>query len=117
MDKKTSRLRRARKVRAKIRSLGVPRLSVHRTGRHLYAQVIDPKTGQVFAAASTLEASLRDGLKSFSNVEAAKKVGAAIAEKAKAAGLEQVAFDRGGFKYHGRVKALADAAREGGLKF
>ncbi|MEM9532071.1 MAG: 50S ribosomal protein L18 [Pseudomonadota bacterium] len=117
MNKKQSRLRRARRARAKIRELGVPRLSVHRTGQHVYAQVIDPKSGNVIAAASTLQASVRDGLSSCKNVDAAKKVGAAIAEKAKAAGLESVAFDRAGFKYHGRVKALADAAREAGLKF
>ena len=116
MDKKIARLRRARKTRAKIRQLGVPRLSVFRSGRHLYAQVIDPKTGQVFAAASTAQASVREGLSNGKNVEAAKRVGSAIAEKAKAAGLEQVAFDRSGYKYHGRIKALADAAREGGLK-
>jgi large subunit ribosomal protein L18 len=117
MEKKLARLRRARKTRAKIRELNVPRFSVFRSGRHLYAQVIDPKTGNVFAAASTVQASVRDGLSGCKNIEAAKKVGAAIAEKAKAAGLESVAFDRSGFKYHGRLKALADAAREGGLKF
>ena len=117
MDKKLSRLRRAKKTRAKIRELGVPRLSVYRSGRHLYAQVIDPKSGNVLVASSTLQATVRDGMKSFKNVAAAEKVGAAIAEKAKAAGIEQVAFDRSGFKYHGRIKAMADAAREAGLKF
>lgn len=117
MEKNESRLRRAKKSRAKIRTLGMPRLTVHRSGRHLYAQVIEPSSGNVLAAASTLQATVRDGLKSYSNIEAAKKVGAAIGEKAKAAGCEQVAFDRSGFRYHGRVKALADAAREAGLKF
>lgn len=117
MDKKLARLRRSRKTRAKIRELNVPRFSVFRSGRHLYAQVIDPKTGKVFAAASTVQASVRDGLKGSKNIDAAKKVGSVIAEKAKAAGLESVAFDRSGYKYHGRIKALADAAREGGLKF
>ncbi len=81
------------------------------------AQVIDPRTGQVLAAASTMQASVREGLKGCKNVEAATRIGTIIAEKAKAAGLESVAFDRSGFKYHGRVKALADAAREAGLKF
>ncbi|MDJ0656178.1 MAG: 50S ribosomal protein L18 [Xanthomonadales bacterium] len=117
MDKKTSRMRRARKTRAKIRQLGVPRLSVHRSGRHLYAQVIDPVDGKVLAAASTLQASVRSGLTGLKNIEAAQKVGTVIAEKAKEAGLESVAFDRSGYKYHGRIKALADAAREAGLKF
>ena len=117
MEKRISRLRRAKRSRAKIRELGKPRLTVHRSGRHLYAQVIDPVTGQVLAAASTLQASIRGGLQTCKNIEAARKVGAAIGEKAKAAGLEEVAFDRSGFLYHGRVKALADAAREAGLKF
>ncbi len=117
MDKKFSRLRRARKTRAKIRELGVPRLSIHRTGQHLYAQVIEPKSGKVVAAASTLQASVKSDLKSFKNKDAATKVGTVIAERAKEAGIETVAFDRSGFKYHGRVKALADAAREAGLKF
>lgn len=117
MDKKNARLRRARRVRAKIAELGVPRLSVFRSGRHLYAQVIEPKTGKVLAAASTLQATVREGLANGKNKEAAAKVGQAIGEKAKAAGLEKVAFDRSGFLYHGRIKALADAAREAGLKF
>ena len=117
MDKKHARLRRARKTRARISRLGVPRLTVYRSGRHLYAQVIDPSNGTVYAAASTLQASVKDGLKGFKNLKAAHRVGLAIAERAKQAGLEKVAFDRSGFKYHGRIKALADAAREGGLKF
>ena len=117
MDKKTSRIRRSRKTRAKIRELGVDRLSIYRTPRHTYAQVISGETGQVVATASTLNKDIQKDLKYTGNVEAAIVVGKAIAEKAKAAGIESVAFDRSGFKYHGRVKALADAAREAGLKF
>lgn len=117
MDKKTSRLRRAKRTRAKIRELRVPRLSVHRTPKHIYAQVIDSETNKVVAAASTVGKDLRSGIKYSGNVDAAVAVGKSIAEKAKAAGVEQVAFDRSGFKYHGRVKALADSARENGLKF
>ncbi len=116
-DKKQSRLRRARKTRAKIRILGVSRLSVFRTPRHIYAQVIDADSGKVLASASTVEAEVRKGLKNGGNASAAALVGRRIAEKAKAAGVTQVAFDRSGFKYHGRVKALADAAREHGLTF
>ena len=116
MDKKQSRLRRARRGRAKIRELGVPRLSVHRTSQHIYAQVIAADGGTVLAAASTAQADVRQGLKNTSNIAAAQAVGKAIAEKAKSAGIEQVAFDRSGFRYHGRVKALADAAREQGLR-
>lgn len=114
-DKKSARLRRAKKTRAHIRHLGVNRLTVTRTPRHIYAQVISPTGGIVVAQASTLDASLRSG--ATGNVEAAKAVGALIAERAKAAGITKVAFDRSGFKYHGRVKALADAARENGLEF
>jgi large subunit ribosomal protein L18 len=117
LDKKQNRIRRARKVRAKISELEVHRLSVHRTPRHIYAQVIGPDGGTVLASASTLESEVRKGVKSGGNVEAASIVGARIAEKAKAAGIDTVAFDRSGFRYHGRVKALADAAREAGLKF
>ena len=116
MDKKQSRLRRARKTRAKIRELEVPRLSVHRTGQHIYAQVIGPDGGTVLVSASTIQADLRKSLKCTSNIEAAQAVGKAIADKAKSAGIEQVAFDRSGFRYHGRIKALADAAREQGLR-
>ncbi|MBT8091615.1 MAG: 50S ribosomal protein L18 [Gammaproteobacteria bacterium] len=115
MDKKQNRLRRARKARAKIRELEMNRLTIHRTPRHIYAQVIGGD--QVIASASTLEAEVRKGVKNGGNVEAAAIVGARIAEKAKAAGVDSVAFDRSGFRYHGRVKALADAAREAGLKF
>ena len=117
LDKKQSRLRRARRGRAKIQELEANRLTVHRTPRHIYAQVIAPHGGRVLVAASSVEAEVRKGIKNGGNVEAAAIVGARIAEKAKAAGIDSVAFDRSGFRYHGRVKALADAAREAGLKF
>lgn len=116
MDKKTARLRRATRARAKIRELGAHRLSVHRTPRHIYAQIIAPSGSEVVAAASTVEKDIRASVKNTGNAEGAAAVGKAIAEKAKAAGISKVAFDRSGFKYHGRVKALADAAREGGLE-
>jgi large subunit ribosomal protein L18 len=116
MDKKQNRLRRARRTRAKIRELGVPRLSVHRTSQHIYAQVIAADGGTVIVSASTMQPDVRKTLKGTGNVAAAEAVGKAIAEKAKSAGIEQVAFDRSGFRYHGRVKALADAAREQGLR-
>ena len=115
MDKKQSRMRRARRTRAKIRELGVPRLSVHRTAQHIYAQVIAADGGTVLASASSNQADVRKGLKSTGNIEAAQAVGKAIADKAKSAGIDKVAFDRSGFRYHGRIKALADAAREQGL--
>lgn len=114
-EKKVARLRRAKRSRMKMRELRVARLTVHRTPRHIYAQVIDAEGGKVLAAASTVEKDLRSD--ATGNVEAAKKVGALVAERAKAAGVAKVAFDRSGFKYHGRVKALADAARESGLEF
>ena len=114
-DKKLSRLRRARRARAKIRELCVTRLSVHRTPRHIYAQLIAEDGSRVLACASTLDKDLRGG--KTGNADAAKAVGSLIAERAKAAGITRVAFDRSGFKYHGRIKALADAAREGGLEF
>ena len=117
LDKKQNRLRRARRGRSKIRELEATRLSIHRTPRHIYAQVIAAANNQVLASASTLEAEVRKGIKNGGNIEAAAIVGARIAEKAKAAGIDTVAFDRSGFRYHGRVKALADAAREAGLKF
>jgi len=113
--KNDSRLRRARRGRAHIKGLGVNRLSVHRTPRHIYAQVIAPAGDKVLASASTLDSSLRGG--NTSNAEAAAAVGRLVAERAKAAGVDTVAFDRGGFKYHGRIKALAEAARESGLEF
>ena len=111
--------RREGRVRSRLkRHAGTRvRLSVHRSGRHIYAQIIDDTEGVTLAAASTLDKSLREGLKSGADREAAGKVGALIAERAKAAGISEVVFDRGGYKYHGRVKALADAAREGGLSF
>jgi large subunit ribosomal protein L18 len=114
-DKKDSRLRRARRSRMKMRELGAVRLTVHRTPRHIYAQVIAAEGDRVLATASTLEKDLRGG--ATGNVEAATRVGALIAERARTAGITRVAFDRSGFKYHGRVKALAEAAREGGLEF
>ncbi|MBT8140034.1 MAG: 50S ribosomal protein L18 [Gammaproteobacteria bacterium] len=114
-DKNKARLRRARRGRAKVRELGFHRLSVNRTPRHIYAQVINAEGDRVLAAASTLDKTLRSS--ATGNADAAKAVGALIAERAKAAGVTEVAFDRGGYKYHGRVKALADAAREGGLEF
>ena len=117
MDKKIARLRRAKSTRARIRELGVPRLSVLRTGQHLYAQLFSADGYKVLAAANTTQADVRDGLKNGRNSDAAAKVGKAIAEKARAAGIEKVAFDRSGYRFHGRIKALADAAREGGLQF
>ena len=117
MDKKASRLRRARKTRAKIRELGKPRLCIHRTPRHIYAQVIDSTGDKVLACASSLDKDLRKDMKATGNSDAAAVIGKAVAERAKAAGINAVAFDRSGFKYHGRVKALADAARESGLEF
>ncbi len=116
-DKKRSRLRRARKSRARIAGLEAVRLSVHRTPRHFYAQVIDASGSRVLAAASTLDSALRKDLQYTGNTEAARAVGKLLAEKARSAGVGVVAFDRSGFRYHGRVKAFADAAREGGLRF
>lgn len=113
--KNDSRLRRARRARARMRNLGVNRLSVHRTPRHIYAQIIAPAGDKVLASASTLDGSLRTG--ATSNIAAAAEVGKLVAQRAKDAGVEKVAFDRSGYKYHGRVKALADAARESGLEF
>ena len=115
-SKKDARLRRAKKLRAKISRQGVSRLSVHRTSQHIYAQVIDETGGKVLASTSTLDASIKKSIKNTSNCDAATAVGKRIAELAKGAGVEQVAFDRSGFRYHGRVKALAEAAREAGLK-
>jgi large subunit ribosomal protein L18 len=114
-EKKVSRQRRAKPTRMKIRELGALRLCINRTPRHMYAQITTSAGDRVLVAASTVEEGLR--AESTGNVEAAKKVGATIAERAKAAGITAVAFDRSGFRYHGRVKALADAAREAGLQF
>jgi len=117
LNKKQNRLRRARKTRAKISQLAVNRLRIHRTPRHIYAQIIAADGGTVVAAASTVEKDVRKGTRSTGNIAAAAIVGARIAEKAKAAGIDTVAFDRSGFRYHGRIMALAEAAREAGLKF
>lgn len=117
MDKTIRRLRRARKTRVKIAELGAIRLCVHRTNCHIYAQIIDASGARVLTSASTAEKELRAQLKHGGNVEAARLVGQRIAEKARQAGITRVAFDRSGFAYHGRVKALAEAAREHGLEF
>ena len=118
MDKKSARLRRAQRARAKIRELGVHRLTIHRTPRHIYAQVIAPSGAEVIASASTVDkAVMADVGGGGGNVSAAAVVGRYVAERAKEKGVERVAFDRSGFRYHGRVKALADAAREAGLEF
>jgi len=117
ITKKDRRLRRAVKTRAHIRTLGVARLSVHKTPRHIYAQLTDAQGAKVIASASTVQTAVKGELKGTGNVEAAKAVGRAIAERAKAAGVTKVAFDRAGFRFHGRIKALADAARESGLEF
>jgi large subunit ribosomal protein L18 len=116
MDKKTSRLRRARRARAKIKELVVHRLCVYRTPRHIYAQLIAPNGAEVVASASTLDKTLREVVPFGGNIAAAQVVGKAVAERARAKGVERAAFDRAGFKYHGRIKALAEAAREHGLQ-
>ncbi|MSP86512.1 MAG: 50S ribosomal protein L18 [Methylotenera sp.] len=117
MNNVNNRLRRARKTRAKIAELKVTRLSVHRTNTHIYAQIIDATGGKVIVSASTVEADVRKNLKNGGNIEAATVIGQLIAQKAVKAGITTVAFDRSGYKYHGRIKALADAARENGLSF
>ncbi len=117
MNKKTARLRRARKTRAKISELKVPRLCVHRTSQHIYAQLISANGSEVIVASSTLQADVKKEISSTGNKAAAAAVGKSIAEKAKAAGITAVAFDRSGFKYHGRIQQLADSARENGLEF
>lgn len=117
MNKKIARLRRARKTRARIADLRMVRLCVFRTNSHIYAQIISAEGDKVLASASTVEAEVRSSLKSGGNTEAAAVVGKRIAERAKTIGVEKVAFDRSGFQYHGRVKALAEAARENGLSF
>jgi len=116
-EKKTSRIRRGVRTRSRISRDRINRMSIFRTPRHIYAQIIDPTGGRVLASASSLEAEVRADLKHGGNIAAAAVVGKRIAEKAIAAGVDSVAFDRSGFRYHGRVKALAEAAREGGLKF
>ncbi|PKO48001.1 MAG: 50S ribosomal protein L18 [Betaproteobacteria bacterium HGW-Betaproteobacteria-22] len=117
MNNLNNRLRRARKTRAKIAELKVTRLSVHRTNTHIYAQIIAETGDKVIVSASTVEADVRKKIKNGGNIEAAAAIGKLIAEKAKKAGVTTVAFDRSGYKYHGRIKALADAARENGLSF
>ena len=117
MDKKQSRMKRALKLRSKIKKQSATRLSVHKTSQHIYAQVISEDGSTTLASASTTQAEIKASLKSTGNIKAAAEVGKFIAQKAIAAGVTEVAFDRSGFKYHGRVKALADAAREAGLKF
>lgn len=115
MSNRSARLRRARKTRLRILQTGTPRLCVFRTPKHIYAQIINAENNQVLASASTIDKAIRADVKNGGNVDAAKLVGKAIAERAKNAGFDKVAFDRSGFRYHGRVKALADAARENGL--
>lgn len=117
MDKKATRLKRATKLRCKIKQLNANRLSVHKSSQHIYAQVISGDGTKTLVSASTNQQEIKSGLKNTSNITAAMEVGKAIAQKAIAAGITEVAFDRSGFKYHGRIKALADAAREAGLKF
>ena len=117
MDKKQSRLRRARRGRARIRDLAATRLCIHKTPRHMYAQIISPEGNTVIASASTLDKDVRKDVKKTGGAAAATVVGKVVAERARAAGVSRVAFDRSGFKFHGRVKALADAARENGLEF
>lgn len=117
MDKKASRLKRALKLRCKIKKSAATRLTVHKTSQHIYAQIINVSGEKTLVSASTTQSDIRSTLKGTGNIDAAAAVGKAIAEKAMAAGVTEVAFDRSGFKYHGRVKALAEAARETGLKF
>jgi len=117
MDKNIARLRRAKTTRSHIRDLGVARLSVLRSGQHIYAQVFTADGSKVLASASTVQSDVREGLKNGKNSDAAARVGKLIAERAKAAGIDKVAFDRSGYRYHGHIKALAEAAREGGLQF
>jgi large subunit ribosomal protein L18 len=117
MSKKQARLRRSLRTRKQIAENGALRLTVHRTPRHIYAQIIAADGSRTLAQASTLDKGLRETLTGSGNIAAASQVGRLIAERAQAAGIGRVAFDRSGFRYHGRVRALADAAREGGLQF
>lgn len=117
IDLKAKRVRRSKKTRKLINMLGVIRLSVHRTNLHIYAQLIDGKNNKIIISASTLEPEIRKSLKTGSNISAATIIGKRIAEKGIQCGITNIAFDRAGYKYHGRVKALADSAREHGLKF
>ncbi|MGH8120716.1 MAG: 50S ribosomal protein L18 [Gammaproteobacteria bacterium] len=117
MQKKIARLRRARKTRARIRLTGINRLCVHRTPRHVYAQIISPCGSRILTSASTLDKEIRSQIKYSGNIEAATVVGQVLAERAKKVGITKLAFDRSGFKFHGRIKALAEAARAGGMEF
>ena len=117
MNKKLARIRRGKRTRMKMRDQGVDRLSIYRSSRHIYAQIIAGSDNKIIASASTVEKKLGQSLKYTGNIEAASAVGKLVAERAKESGISTVAFDRSGFKYHGRVQALADAAREAGLKF
>jgi len=117
MDKNISRLRRARKTRARIAGQGKLRLAVFRSGKHIYAQIIDDSQGRVLTQASSLEKEMRSALKNGCSAESAAVIGKRVAEKAKDLGITEVAFDRSGYRFHGRVKALAEAARESGLSF
>ncbi|MFQ5659553.1 MAG: 50S ribosomal protein L18 [Gammaproteobacteria bacterium] len=117
MNKKESRIRRSRRTRSRIKLLGVSRLCVHKTPRHIYAQIIAPSGSEVIACASTLDKEVRKKIKYSGNIEAAAVVGKILAKRAKKAGISNVAFDRSGYKYHGRIKALADAGRKNGMEF
>ena len=117
MSKKIDRLRRAKKTRARIKKLGADRLCVHKTPRHVYAQVISPNGSKVIVSASSLDKEIKDKIKYSGNIEAATAVGGLLAKRAKKAGIKKVAFDRSGFKFHGRIQALANAARENGMEF
>ena len=117
MSKKINRLRRAKKTRARIKKLGADRLCVHKTSRHVYAQVISPNGSKVIVSASSLDKEIKGKIKYSGNIEAATVVGGVLAKRAKKAGVKKVAFDRSGFKFHGRIQALANAARENGMEF
>ncbi|MEC7875903.1 MAG: 50S ribosomal protein L18 [Pseudomonadota bacterium] len=117
MSKKLDRLRRAKKTRARIKKLGADRLCVHKTPRHVYAQVISSSSSKVIVSASSLDKEIKDKIKYSGNIEAATVVGGILAKRAKKAGIKKVAFDRSGFKFHGRIQALANAARENGMEF
>ncbi|MGK2946811.1 MAG: 50S ribosomal protein L18 [Candidatus Malihini olakiniferum] len=117
MDKKSARIRRATRARRKLQELGATRLVVHLTPRHIYAQVIAPNSSEILVAASTVEKSISEQLKYTGNKNAATAVGKVVSERALEKGIKSVSFDRSGFQYHGRVQALADAAREAGLQF
>lgn len=117
MDKRAARLKRARSARIKIRAHGERRLCVHRTPRHIYAQITEPDGGRILVCASTVDTEVKKTITNGGNIEAAKTIGRMVAERARKAGIERVAFDRSGYKYHGRIKALAESAREAGLKF